>query len=260
MLQAGRAFEPRSRRADLVDGGVEVADVAEAHGVERVAHQELLEAIRPREGQVRGRTRAETEEASSLALDIDVPLVPARATAVIDHERSRRDLHGVERRPLGHGRLRAAYDAANRALGKAIADAIDTTRSAGLSPGAACSIPRPSGERSYALLVSPGPGPDSQSLDRNASAAVLIGDPDARLATPEQVVARLYGLTSSEARLAVAVASGDSLDGSAAAREISVSTVRQQMKQVFAKTGVRRQADLVRLLLTGPAAALNRRE
>jgi DNA-binding CsgD family transcriptional regulator len=89
---------------------------------------------------------------------------------------------------------------------------------------------------------------------------VLIGDPDARLATPEQVVARLYGLTSSEARLAVAVASGDSLDGSAAAREISVSTVRQQMKQVFAKTGVRRQADLVRLLLTGPAAALNRRE
>lgn len=161
---------------------------------------------------------------------------------------------------IARGRLRAASDTANRALGKAINDAIETTKRAGLAPGATCSVPRPSGERPYSVLVTPGSGLDSDSLYRNASAVVLIGDPDARLEAPEQVLARLYGLTPSEARLAMAVASGESLESYAAAREIAISTARQQLKQVFAKTGAHRQADLVRLLLTGPVAALNQRE
>jgi hypothetical protein len=44
------------------------------------------------------------------------------------------------------------------------------------------------------------------------------------------------------------------------ARDIAVSTARFLMKQVLAKAGARRQADLVRMLLTGPLAALSPRE
>ena len=65
---------------------------------------------------------------------------------------------------------------------------------------------------------------------------------------------QLYGLTPSEARVACAVASGESLESYASAHGISVSTVRWTMKQLLAKTGARRQADLVRILLSGPAA------
>lgn len=42
------------------------------------------------------------------------------------------------------------------------------------------------------------------------------------------------------------------------ARGINVSTARWTMKQALGKTGARRQADLVRMLLTGPAAVAKR--
>jgi len=35
---------------------------------------------------------------------------------------------------------------------------------------------------------------------------------------------------------------------------VQINTIRCQLKQIYAKTGARRQADLVRLLLTGPLA------
>ena len=69
---------------------------------------------------------------------------------------------------------------------------------------------------------------------------------------------QLYGLTPTEARLACSVASGESLESYASARGINVSTARWTMKQALAKTGARRQADLVRILLTGPASIATR--
>ncbi len=68
------------------------------------------------------------------------------------------------------------------------------------------------------------------------------------------VLQALYGLTAAEARLALGLAQGRGLDEMAAALGLSRHTVRTQLKQVFAKSGTRRQPELVRLLLTGPAA------
>ena len=63
----------------------------------------------------------------------------------------------------------------------------------------------------------------------------------------------LWGLTDVEARVAAAVVEGTDLKTYAAEYGVSHHTVRTQLKMVFAKTGIRRQADLVRLVLTGPA-------
>jgi DNA-binding CsgD family transcriptional regulator len=35
---------------------------------------------------------------------------------------------------------------------------------------------------------------------------------------------------------------------------VAYETVRKHLKQIFGKTGTERQADLVRILITGPAA------
>lgn len=59
-----------------------------------------------------------------------------------------------------------------------------------------------------------------------------------------------------EARLAQAVAAGESLETYSEMQGVALSTARWTMKQVLAKTGSGRQADLVRLLLTGPAAVV----
>lgn len=59
----------------------------------------------------------------------------------------------------------------------------------------------------------------------------------------------LHGLTRAEARLASMLAEGISLEEAAATLAVSIGTVRSQLKSVFAKTGVTRQAKLVALLL-----------
>jgi DNA-binding CsgD family transcriptional regulator len=44
---------------------------------------------------------------------------------------------------------------------------------------------------------------------------------------------------------------GRSLEQVAAARGVTMNTVRSQLKQVFSKTDTKRQGELVRLVLTG---------
>ena len=155
---------------------------------------------------------------------------------------------------LSRNRLRAASNTEDDALQKAITEAIAISQRGASNGGAPLIVGRLSGARPYAILVSPGASGASQPAFRIASAVVLIGDPDSALASAEEIAIQLYGLTPSEARLACAIASGESLESYASARGINVSTARWTMKKALAKTGARRQADLVRLLLTGPVA------
>lgn len=59
----------------------------------------------------------------------------------------------------------------------------------------------------------------------------------------------MHGFTRAEARLASLLADGISLEGAAEALAISVHTARSQLKTVFVKAGVSRQAELIALLL-----------
>jgi len=82
-----------------------------------------------------------------------------------------------------------------------------------------------------ALVVIPLPRPD-----------------EARIA---QRVRRLYSLTEAEARVVAALTSGGTVDEIAIRHGVRASTVRAQVRSIFEKIGVNRQADLVRLALTG---------
>lgn len=68
---------------------------------------------------------------------------------------------------------------------------------------------------------------------------------------------RLFGLTGAEAHLANAVASGRSLDAHARDRGIAISTVRTQLRALFAKTETHRQGELVARLREGLDISLN---
>ena len=59
-----------------------------------------------------------------------------------------------------------------------------------------------------------------------------------------------YGLTPAEAKLAIFIAEGIDLENAAKRLCVSVQTVRSQLKSIFAKTQVKRQAELVALLLS----------
>ena len=58
----------------------------------------------------------------------------------------------------------------------------------------------------------------------------------------------VFGLTLAEAAVALHIANGGNMRNFAEQRKLSRHTARNQLQQVFDKTGVRRQAGLVRLL------------
>ena len=69
-------------------------------------------------------------------------------------------------------------------------------------------------------------------------------------------VASLFSLTPAEARLAGALATGETLANFADRRGISIGTARIQLKQVLSKTSSGRQAELVRKLCNSAVASL----
>jgi DNA-binding CsgD family transcriptional regulator/PAS domain-containing protein len=88
-----------------------------------------------------------------------------------------------------------------------------------------------------------------------ARAAIFIAAPDEARSVDERALMTAFGLTAREAELASRLASGATLGSLAAEWRVSVNTLRGYLKIVFDKTGTRRQADLVRLVMQGFAAA-----
>lgn len=62
-------------------------------------------------------------------------------------------------------------------------------------------------------------------------------------------VARIFGLTKAEARLTLAIANGVTATEYCSNNGISLNTAYSQIKNILSKTGTRRQAELVKLVL-----------
>jgi DNA-binding CsgD family transcriptional regulator len=79
-------------------------------------------------------------------------------------------------------------------------------------------------------------------------AVLVLVDPDERPRPPEATLRSVFGLTAAEARLAMHLAAGVSLEAAADALGVSKGTARIQLKAVFAKLDLHRQAELVALM------------
>ena len=83
---------------------------------------------------------------------------------------------------------------------------------------------------------------------------IMVTDDEPRGAIPAESLAAFFDLTEAESRLTSALVAGATLEEYAQRRGVGLGTVRYQLKQVLAKTGARRQADLVRRILCSAAA------
>lgn len=120
-------------------------------------------------------------------------------------------------------------------------------------PGGTMMVSRSSGHRPLQVLVSPLSTTDGP-VDNGGPAAVLfVADPDHKVEVDQETLRQLFALTPAEARLAALIAQGEPLAGAARATGVTVGTARTHLKRIFAKTGTERQAQLVSLLLSGPA-------
>ena len=91
------------------------------------------------------------------------------------------------------------------------------------------------------------------------AALVLVADPASQTRIDPAVAAAALGLTGMESRVAVLLAEGMNVREVAAATGRGESTIRSHVKHMFAKHGLSRQADLVRLVLSLAGAPEPRR-
>jgi DNA-binding CsgD family transcriptional regulator len=129
--------------------------------------------------------------------------------------------------------------------------ALDRTCKARSRAGGTLSITRPSGAHPLSVAVVPLHIEIAAPGERGPIAAIFVADPDLPLDSHEQHLRELYGLTAGQARLASGLLQGKSVEAAAAAMGITVNTARAYLKRIYDKTGVRRQPELVRLLLLG---------
>jgi DNA-binding CsgD family transcriptional regulator len=96
------------------------------------------------------------------------------------------------------------------------------------------------------------PGRNFDSTGGRLAVSILISDPTRSLHTPPEVLCALYGLSPAEARMAWELAQDSDLSHAADKLGITLNTGREYLRRIMTKTGVRRQASLVRLLMAGP--------
>jgi DNA-binding CsgD family transcriptional regulator len=120
--------------------------------------------------------------------------------------------------------------------------------------GGEVTLRRASGRRPLEILVMPARQESavaamSWTIARRPVAIVLISDPDKEIRARIESLRERFGFTPAEAILALEIVKGDGRQATADRLGISVGTARSHLSKIFNKTGVTRQAELVRLLL-----------
>lgn len=203
---------------------------------------------------VRLRQNLRAPDALPVALDAiaaAVFLTDAQAQLLQANRRGERLLAAGDGLRCAGKQLAAARHDDTRALHALVAETA-LARTDRLPPGGgALAIARPSGRRALALLAAPVRDPRERwALPTGAAVLLTVADPEDRDTPGTRAVAAariVFGLTTSEAQVALQIACGLGLPETAQRLGIGTGTVRAHLKQVYAKTGVHRQSSLVRL-------------
>lgn len=148
------------------------------------------------------------------------------------------------------GRLQAFAPAVSAKLYKAVqAAAVRAAPSDGA--GTALRLRGATGSEVHAFVV-PVLGGDQQA-EAAVTALMFVADPESTLPNFPEKLRQIYHLSPTEAQLAEALVNGRSLKQFAVNRGTSLNTVRTQLRSLAAKVGAKRQVDVVRCILTGPA-------
>jgi DNA-binding CsgD family transcriptional regulator len=86
-----------------------------------------------------------------------------------------------------------------------------------------------------------------------SGAAVFLRNENENSQINGAVLKALYDLSAAESDLVIALSSGLTVNEIADRKKLSLHTVRTQIKNIYSKTGFKRQSDLIKAVLTGPA-------
>ena len=107
-------------------------------------------------------------------------------------------------------------------------------------------LSRAGGETPLAVIVSKAPYA-LQNMEAGGSrglACLAVVDPGRQSTPAPEVLMELFGLTQAEARVALQIGAGKSINEIAGEFGVKVGTVRSQVISIFAKTGLNRQQEV----------------
>lgn len=151
------------------------------------------------------------------------------------------------------GILRAEIPGHDNNFQQMIAAALESTLQQSRDPHAT-SLPRGSGRPNLNLLIQPIMHQQLASGNQLPSVAIFIRDPTRHPSPSSELLRQVFGLTTAEAMLALLLVNGRTLDEAAQRLNIRKNTARAQLRSVFNKTGARRQATLMHILMSSVAA------
>ncbi|MBY8604880.1 MAG: helix-turn-helix transcriptional regulator [Burkholderia sp.] len=148
------------------------------------------------------------------------------------------------------GTLEASYPLEDRKLQKLIRQVLAERTGVTPSVAHAIAVPRPSGKPRLGVLIRAVPLSEwSEDNPRRPACAIFIRDAERKSQASHDIVRKLFDLTPAETALALALVNGQTLEEAADELAISKNTARSHLRAIFSKTGVTRQATLVRMLL-----------
>lgn len=150
-----------------------------------------------------------------------------------------------------NGRPHARVACEDQRLQRLISSALQTGLGTGLDAGGSMMMWGNNGGGMLQVMVTP--LASGMNGFGEAAAVVFATDPASLPHDLAGNLQRLYELTPAESRLAAALASGESIQEFAMRAGITMATARTHLKHILGKTDTRRQSDLVRVILTGPA-------
>ncbi len=188
----------------------------------------------------------------------------AVATIVLDEAGSVLQCNPVAREMLASndglklvgGRLEATYPSDNRELWRLVRNAFQRSRQGNLpEQGAeAMSVSRPSGQVNLGVVVELVPSQELVEGKGKPTVVVYVRDAVGKSLVSNALTAQLYNLTPAETGLALELANGLSLEEASERLNIRRNTARAHLRSIFSKTGVRRQTELVRIMLNSVVA------
>ena len=153
--------------------------------------------------------------------------------------------------------LRAYTQELTRELEQLVADVVRTGQGTGIHHGGWLALGVGEADPLF-LLVSPlhGKANDLGLSGHRVCGIVFFSASDTTHALPIDALKEWFGLTPAECTLVRELDHGSTLEEIARSLGVSKHTVRDHLKSVFRKTGTRRQAELLRLVLTGPSSLI----
>ncbi|MGE8321861.1 MAG: helix-turn-helix transcriptional regulator, partial [Pseudomonas sp.] len=118
----------------------------------------------------------------------------------------------------------------------------------------AMSVSRPSGQVNLGLVVELIPSQELVEGKGKPTVVVYVRDAVGKSLASSGVTSQLYHLTPAETGLALELANGLSLEEASERLNIRRNTARAHLRSIFSKTGVRRQTELVRIMLNSVVA------